>query len=167
MSETKFTPRAGLPTQPGIYLIRCTVTERTYVGASKTSVRARTSAHRRQLTAGTHSNKGMQSDWLAHGETSFTFEVAELVQDAGELQAAENRHMEAHAANLYNRVSSAMRRVPGTERDLSVYKAFHSFRGALYARPLKEIDAHLLTTLHADLSRQIADISTELERRAH
>lgn len=158
--------RDSLPASPGVYLIRCAATDRVYVGASKSSVRARTNQHRRALVAGTHSNKAMQQDWATHGPEAFLFEVAELVPDAGELQAAENRIMELHAASCYNRKPSNMHKVPGAEKDLALYKVFHTWRIAFYARPLQAFDTHLLRTLQADLQRQLTDIGGELERRA-
>lgn len=152
-----------IPAASGIYLIRNSETNFVYIGASK-NMRARVRAQRRALEAHTHSNKQMQADYDAN-PGAFVFEIGELVTDSADLQGAENKLIEAHAGSCYNRKPSNMRIMPASEKDMSVYRTFHDWRIALYAR-LPACDSHILQTLQGDLQITLERIAGELEHRA-
>lgn len=71
----------------GIYKIHCSADDRTYIGRS-VHIERRWTEHRRNLRAGVHRNSFMQAAWNLHGESSFSFEVLEIV-DASQLQQRE------------------------------------------------------------------------------
>lgn len=152
-----------IPATSGIYIIRNTQTGQVYIGASK-NMRTRTSAHRRALASNTHTNKQMQTDYTTHGPDAFLFEVGELVTDAADMQAAENRLIETHAGKCYNRKPSNMRTASASERDMIVYRTFHDWRISFYAR-LGTMDPHILQTLQGDLQITVERIAAELQRR--
>lgn len=64
----------------GIFAIRCTVTGRVWVESSRNLDAAHNSSWF-CLRNNLHLNKALQSDWNAHGESSFTFEVLETLDD--------------------------------------------------------------------------------------
>ena len=72
----------------GIYQIRNTKTGKVYVGMSY-RVEKRWAEHLRDLRAGTHCNKKLQSAWKKSGEKAFVFEVLELVENEPALRFCE------------------------------------------------------------------------------
>ena len=50
----------------GVYMIRNTITDARYVGASR-NVEARWRGHRAELDSGKHVNKRLLEDWQLHG----------------------------------------------------------------------------------------------------
>ena len=62
----------------GIYGIRCTATNKIYIGSSS-DIPARWNQHRSSLQQGTHYNKHLQRAWARYGAGAFIFEVLEVV----------------------------------------------------------------------------------------
>lgn len=72
-------PKKFFSTLEGTSGIYCIYSNRftTYIGQSK-DIGARLKKHFRDLTAGKHHNRGLQSDWQIFGENKFTFHLVEL-----------------------------------------------------------------------------------------
>lgn len=64
----------------GIYVIRCKVTGKVYVGSSK-NIKVRWRHHRRMLKSGTHHSIKLQRAWDKYGEDAFEFKIVEEVID--------------------------------------------------------------------------------------
>lgn len=77
----------------GIYVIRNTVNDKSYVGSSK-HVHNRWSVHRQRLRAGDHHSPKLQNAWNKNGEASFAFEIIEAVEDLTKLIEREQFHMD-------------------------------------------------------------------------
>lgn len=73
----KTTSTAKKSSGGGIYRITCTVTGKSYIGATK-GFKKRWSDHRRDLRLGSHHNEYLQSDWNLHGEDSFELHLLEV-----------------------------------------------------------------------------------------
>lgn len=71
--KEKKTPR-------GIFVIRCTATGRTWVGASR-NLDAAKNGYWFGLRSGGHLDKSLQEEWNIYGEQSFTCEVLEKFDD--------------------------------------------------------------------------------------
>ena len=71
--------------QPGIYKITCTANNGFYVGSCK-RFKERYRGHLASLRRGTHHSKKMQNCFNKHGETSFVFEVLEVMEGSTELE---------------------------------------------------------------------------------
>lgn len=65
-------------TRAGVYSIRNLVTGRAFVSGSNNAQGA-LNRHRFELRQGTHRNQRLREDWSLHGESSFSFEVLDLV----------------------------------------------------------------------------------------
>ncbi len=78
----------------GIYEIRNTVTEHTYIGQAQ-SIEQRWKNHRERLAAGMHHNYPLQEAWVRDGEDAFVFTVLEEVPYPGNLDTAEARAITA------------------------------------------------------------------------
>jgi group I intron endonuclease len=76
------------PLQGGIYAIRCLPNSRLYIGSAK-NFRTRWRAHRSLLRSKRHPNPKLQKAWNRHGESSFSFEVLEVVDDPARLAERE------------------------------------------------------------------------------
>ena len=63
----------------GAYAIRNLVTGRVLVAGS-TNVQGALNRHRFELRQGTHRNPLLSQEWLLHGESSFNFEVLDMVK---------------------------------------------------------------------------------------
>jgi DNA-directed RNA polymerase subunit RPC12/RpoP len=63
----------------GVYAIRNLVTGRVLVAGS-TNVHAVLNRHRFELRQGTHRNPLLKQDWSLHGESSFNFDVLDMVK---------------------------------------------------------------------------------------
>lgn len=63
-------------TRCGIYEIRCRVSNKVYVGSSK-SIHQRWARHRNALRNGSHTTPRLQRAWNKHGEDNFVFSVIE------------------------------------------------------------------------------------------
>lgn len=76
----------------GIYAITRKIQgkpDKTYIGSSKNiSIRWRT--HRCELNKNRHKNKHLQNNWNKYGESSFKFEILEIVTNETELISKEN-----------------------------------------------------------------------------
>lgn len=84
--------------QPGIYVIRCIVSQKVYVGQS-VNPHGRWLRHRSPLRAGKHGNPHLQAAWDKYGEVAFTFEVVEIVSDKEDLNRREALHIRAFRAH--------------------------------------------------------------------
>ncbi|MDA9285604.1 GIY-YIG nuclease family protein [Pseudomonadales bacterium] len=63
----------------GVYRIRNAVNNKSYIAASK-DIRARFNRHRMSLKPRSERIKGLQADWIEHGETVFEFEIVDLLE---------------------------------------------------------------------------------------
>lgn len=84
-----------------------------YIGSSE-DIPFRWKRHRTTLRAGRHHNYRLQADWLAYGETAFTFEVVEKIRLTSSLVPTEQAYLDVAAAagpvyNLALDVSSPAR----------------------------------------------------------
>lgn len=68
----------SIPRTSGIYKIICTANGKIYVGSSQ-NLKQRWYEHQRDLRGHYHGNIHLQRAWDKYGETSFVFEVIELV----------------------------------------------------------------------------------------
>ncbi|HZW25011.1 MAG TPA: GIY-YIG nuclease family protein [Gallionella sp.] len=66
-------------TRAGVYVIRNQITGRALVAGS-TNVQGALNRHRFELRFGQHRNVMLAQDWATHGETSFIFEVLDVVK---------------------------------------------------------------------------------------
>lgn len=78
----------------GVYIITNTVSRKRYVGQA-VDIHRRWRNHRSSLERGRHANIHLQRAWSRYGGESFTFEVLEVVVDPGQLDACEQRWMDA------------------------------------------------------------------------
>jgi group I intron endonuclease len=76
----------------GIYEITCDETGVVYIGSTSDFAR-RISHHFGKLRRGVHPCKPMQADFTTHGSKAFTVRLVEVVPDAVDLLAVENRHI--------------------------------------------------------------------------
>ena len=79
---------------PGIYVLRCLVSQKVYVGQSVDPY-GRWLRHRSTLRGGKHGNPHLQAAWNKYGESAFTFEVVELVPCKEDLNRREAYHIRA------------------------------------------------------------------------
>ena len=63
----------------GVYRIRNAVNNKSYIAASK-DIRARFNRHRMSLKTRSERIKGLQADWIEHGEAVFEFEIVDLLE---------------------------------------------------------------------------------------
>jgi group I intron endonuclease len=59
----------------GVYIIRCVVNGKIYIGSTSTSFRKRWREHRYELLRNKHKNSHLQNAWNLHGEVSFEFSI--------------------------------------------------------------------------------------------
>jgi hypothetical protein len=71
--KAKKTPR-------GVYAIRCKATGEAWVGSS-THLDSQANSIWFELRSGLHRNRAIQAVWNAHGETVFSYEVLEILDD--------------------------------------------------------------------------------------
>jgi group I intron endonuclease len=67
------------PVRAGVFLITNRANGKVYLGSS-TNLHGPLNKHRFMLSIGSHDNKQMQSDYRRDGASSFTFEIAEVVE---------------------------------------------------------------------------------------
>jgi group I intron endonuclease len=77
----------------GIYAIKNTKTGDIYIGSSVT-VHQRWYSHRSHLRRGIHHSPKLQRAWKKYGEDAFSFDILEVVPDASELFAREQRWLD-------------------------------------------------------------------------
>ncbi|MFD1957330.1 GIY-YIG nuclease family protein [Paenibacillus thailandensis] len=77
----------------GIYCIKNKVNEKVYIGSSVDLV-SREYEHFNKLTNGKHENKYLQRSFNKYGESSFTFEVIEYVEDLSALIQVEQKYLD-------------------------------------------------------------------------
>ncbi len=63
----------------GVFVIRNTVNQRVYVGASR-NLEGAMNRHRFELAAGSHRNAELLADWKRFGAETFQFEVLDRVE---------------------------------------------------------------------------------------
>ena len=85
------------PRSPGIYMIFCR--EYVYVGQSQ-NVNKRFVYHLSTLRANKHHNPFMQNLWNKHGESAFSFEFIEDVDNIDELDSREEYYLSCLRENL-------------------------------------------------------------------
>jgi len=83
-----------IPAHAGIYLITCVPTGKIYVG-SAANLKRRHYLHRWRLATNTHENKKLQRAWNKYGDSSFKFEVLEVVQNLQSLLAVEQKWIDS------------------------------------------------------------------------
>jgi hypothetical protein len=64
----------------GAYAIRCRATGQVWVGLSP-NLKAKQNSSWFGLRMGSHIDKGLQTEWNTHGESAFTFEVLEELDE--------------------------------------------------------------------------------------
>jgi rRNA maturation protein Nop10 len=67
-----------LDSVPGVYVITCEPTGRSYIGSAQ-NVRSRVMTHETRLGIGQHINKEFQADWDAFGAAAFTIRATVLL----------------------------------------------------------------------------------------
>jgi group I intron endonuclease len=67
------------PKTMGVYRIRNAVNNKSYIAVSK-DIRARFNRHRMSLKTRSERIKGLQADWIEHGEAVFEFEIVDLLE---------------------------------------------------------------------------------------
>jgi group I intron endonuclease len=67
------------PKTMGVYRIRNAVNNKSYIAVSK-DIRARFNRHRMNLKTRSERIKGLQADWIEHGEAVFEFEIVDLLE---------------------------------------------------------------------------------------
>ena len=77
----------------GVYAIRNLVTGRVLMAGS-TNVQAVLNRHRFELRQGTHRNSLLSQEWSLHGESSFNFEVLDVVKPREDLAFNVARELE-------------------------------------------------------------------------
>ncbi len=64
--------------QAGIYAIDNSINGMRYIGRTRNSFRTRWTSHKNDLRNRTHPNKQMLHDWIAMGESAFTFSIVRV-----------------------------------------------------------------------------------------
>lgn len=67
------------PKTMGVYRIHNAVNNKSYIAVSK-DIRARFNRHRMSLKTRSERIKGLQADWIEHGEAVFEFEIVDLLE---------------------------------------------------------------------------------------
>ena len=100
--------QASIP-RTAVYMVRCQVAEKVYVGAS-TNVYNRICGHKARLRRNKHQVPEMQRDWNQYGEEAFVFDVIQYVADARTARVAEDELIKSMAASgkLYNLKTGAV-----------------------------------------------------------
>lgn len=60
----------------GIYCIECLTTGKIYIGSS-VDIKNRWHCHKSELNLGIHTNRHLQAEWIAYGESEFAFSIVE------------------------------------------------------------------------------------------
>lgn len=99
----------SLPSNSGIYQIRCFVNEKIYIG-SAISFHRRWKRHKRELNTNRHHNKHLQNAWNKYGEGNFGFEIIEEVRNRKLLFQKEQHYLNERTPE-YN-ICKIVRRLP-------------------------------------------------------
>jgi len=96
MTDKKTLKRQYLETKTraGVYAIRNQMTGRALVAGS-TNVQGTLNRHRFELRFGQHRNVRLAQDWAKHGETSFIFEVLDMLKPSEDPAFEYARELEA------------------------------------------------------------------------
>lgn len=83
MTNRKTLKRQYLETKSraGVYAIRNQITGRALVAGS-TNVQGTLNRHRFELQHGLHRNARLVQDWVEHGETTFLFDILDMVKSS-------------------------------------------------------------------------------------
>lgn len=84
----------------GIYLIRCTVNNKVYVGQTK-DIKKRYNTHIQELRRGRHSNSYLQEDFDKYGEKNFVCKTIYELEDE-KLDRQKLYNLEIYYISLYN-----------------------------------------------------------------
>lgn len=84
----------GSPATCGVYVIRCSVTGRVYVGSS-VNIGRRWTWHLRALRDGCHHSRKLQRAWIKYGADAFAFEIVESVSDQSHLIVREQHWLDS------------------------------------------------------------------------
>lgn len=84
----------------GVYKIVNTVNDYFYIG-SAVNLKRRKTRHFSELRNQKHNNARLQAAWNKYGESSFTFEVVEYVEDVQLLYDVEDRWLTGHVGKQY------------------------------------------------------------------
>ena len=82
----------------GIYCIINTTNGKRYVGSTASSFKQRFMQHIHKLRHGTHVNKHLQASFLKYGESSFKFEILEIVETSEGIRNLEKQYIEMYNA---------------------------------------------------------------------
>ncbi len=63
--------------ETGVYIIRCLLTQKVYIGSAAYSFANRWSGHQSALRKNKHANPHLQAAWSKYGEEAFTFSIIE------------------------------------------------------------------------------------------
>lgn len=77
----------------GVYAIRNLITGRVLVAGSM-DVQGALNRHRFELRQGTHRNSRLSQEWSLHGESSFIFEVLDMIKPREDLAFDVTRELE-------------------------------------------------------------------------
>ncbi len=66
--------------QPGVYKIKNIITNKFYIGSSKSSIFKRFNSHKHDLRLNKHHSKALQNAWNKYGEENFIFEPLEFCE---------------------------------------------------------------------------------------
>jgi hypothetical protein len=67
-------------TPRGVFALRCTATDRVWVGSSR-NLDAAKNGYWAGLRLGAHMDKSLQAEWTSKGEDAFSYEVLETFED--------------------------------------------------------------------------------------
>lgn len=84
----------------GVYVIKCTITHKIYIGSS-VDIRSRWNNHIHELRQGVHANYYLQAEWNTYGEDSFEFSILDTCGDLKKLQSLEQHYLDLFRS--YNR----------------------------------------------------------------
>ena len=82
----------------GVYCIINTVNGKRYVGSTASSFKQRFMQHIQKLRRGAHANKHLQASFLKYGESSFRFEILEIVETSEGIRDLEKHYIEVYKA---------------------------------------------------------------------
>jgi hypothetical protein len=90
----------------GVYKITNSVSGKIYVGSTTGDFRSRWSSHKSNLRKGCHCVAELQKDWNDLGESCFTFEILEAVENKKDVPLAEQMWIaKAYKSGNYYNVS--------------------------------------------------------------
>lgn len=126
----------------GIYIIKCVVNEKLYIGSS-VNCRTRCKDHVRLLSKGTHGNKYLQAAWNKYGAKNFNFWVLEECPTEDSLLVREQFWIDKYrSAEIGFNCAYPVKGRVSSERMAAAHKAYW---GSLTTEERKERLEHLGT----------------------